>query len=308
MTNKVKLSDYLSKEELTHFSTANDLRAWGIFVTTWGMIAGAFAMAIIWPNPLTFLLAILILGGRQLGLGVINHDCAHYAFFSNKTVNDFVGHWLAGSAINTSVYAYRTYHLKHHKYAGTPDDPDKWMVKDYPITRERLKRKLMRDTHGPHRHSRYLEAAQSVFVQEEHAVVFVSRFAAGYVDGGGGALGIPSVVGGEPDGLSGDRPHTADWGTWRGGRPRQLRPARKHGHHVGLLVGTPVYRADFVNFHLEHHHFAAVPGYNLPKLHALLRSRGYYDGYDCIAKGYIDVLRRASSKPAEGAPNAAQAA
>ena len=86
MANKVKLSDYLSKEELTHFSTANDVRAWGMFFITWGMIAGAFAMAIVWPNPLTFLAAILILGGRQLGLGVINHDCAHHAFFSNNDV------------------------------------------------------------------------------------------------------------------------------------------------------------------------------------------------------------------------------
>ena len=48
-----------------------------------------------------------------------------------------------------------------------------------------------------------------------------------------------------------------------------------------------------VNYHLEHHHFAAVPGYNLPRLHRLLASRGYYRDHDCISHGYLDVLKRA---------------
>ena len=308
MTNKVKLSDYLSKEELTHFSAANDLRAWGIFFTTWGMIAGAFAMAIIWPNPLTFLLAILILGGRQLGLGVINHDCAHYAFFSNKKLNDFVGHWLSGSAINTSVHAYRAYHLKHHKYAGTPDDPDKWMVKDYPITRERLKRKLMRDITG-RTGIRDTWKQLKAFSFKKNTPWFTFHVL---------LLGTLTAVGAP-------WAYLLWWAANLTAYPTIVRIRQIGEHGVAINrdsldprenTGTTLVSwwermfigPNFVNFHLEHHHFAAVPGYNLPKLHALLKSRGYYEGYDCIAKGYIDVLRRASSKPAEGAPHAAQAA
>ena len=48
-----------------------------------------------------------------------------------------------------------------------------------------------------------------------------------------------------------------------------------------------------VNFHLEHHMFAAVPPYNLPRLHKLLDQRGYYAGYDCITDGYGAMLGKA---------------
>jgi fatty acid desaturase len=50
---------------------------------------------------------------------------------------------------------------------------------------------------------------------------------------------------------------------------------------------------NFVNYHLEHHEFATVPAYRLRKLHLTLRERGYHDGFDCISRGYINVLKRA---------------
>ncbi|MBU4568640.1 MAG: fatty acid desaturase, partial [Alphaproteobacteria bacterium] len=66
MANTMKLSDALSKDELTSLREKSDLRALASLVWTWGLIAGAFAIAIVWTNPLTILLGILILGGRQL--------------------------------------------------------------------------------------------------------------------------------------------------------------------------------------------------------------------------------------------------
>jgi hypothetical protein len=39
--------------------------------------------------------------------------------------------------------------------------------------------------------------------------------------------------------------------------------------------------------------FASIPPYRLKRLHTLLSSRGYYDGFDCISRGYGDVIRRA---------------
>ena len=144
----MKLSDALSKEEVQSLREKSDLRALATLSWNWGLIAAAFAMAIIWPNPLTIILGILILGGRQLGLGIINHDCAHHSFFRKPAVDEFVGHWLAGAPMNISLAAYRAYHLKHHKYAGTPDDPDIVFVKNYPISRESMTRKFMRDLTG----------------------------------------------------------------------------------------------------------------------------------------------------------------
>ncbi len=48
-----------------------------------------------------------------------------------------------------------------------------------------------------------------------------------------------------------------------------------------------------VNYHLEHHFMASVPPYNLRSLHELLVERGFYAGFDCVARGYGDVVRRA---------------
>ena len=148
MANTLKLQDVLTKDELRELSKPSDIKAVLILAGNLAMVVGAFALAIQWPNPLTILFAVLVLGGRQLGLGVINHDCAHHAFFSSKWMNEFVGHWIAGAPINTSVHAYRAYHLRHHQHAGTQEDPDRWMVKDYPLAPERLRRKLMRDVTG----------------------------------------------------------------------------------------------------------------------------------------------------------------
>ena len=46
------------------------------------------ALAIAWPNPLTIVLAVLVIAARQLGLGIIVHDCAHHALFEGRVLND----------------------------------------------------------------------------------------------------------------------------------------------------------------------------------------------------------------------------
>ena len=74
MSNTMKLSEALTKDELRELRKKSDLRALATLVWNWGLIIAAFAVAIIWPNPLTILAGILILGGRQLGWGIINHD------------------------------------------------------------------------------------------------------------------------------------------------------------------------------------------------------------------------------------------
>jgi fatty acid desaturase len=51
-----------------------------------------------------------------------------------------------------------------------------------------------------------------------------------------------------------------------------------------------------VNYHLEHHLLMTVPHYHLPRLHSLLHQRGALEGA-CIARGYAEVLRLASSRP-----------
>ncbi|MCA8899012.1 MAG: fatty acid desaturase family protein [Hyphomonas sp.] len=293
MANELKLSDALTKDELRDLRRKSDVRALASFVFTWGLIAGAFAMATIWPNPLTILAGIGILGGRQLALGVINHDCAHHAFFKSPKVDEFVGHYLVGAPMNISLPAYRAYHLKHHKYAGTPNDPDIVFVKDYPISKESMRRKFMRDFTGRTGVRDTLRKIRNFKLQRNwpwltfHILLLGTLTAAGapwaYLMWWAAELFVyPAIVRLRQIGEHG----TAKDRT-------QLDPRLNTGTTVAPLWQRVLIAPNDVNYHLEHHMFASIPPYNLPKLHRLLASRGYYDGFECISKDYFDVIRRA---------------
>ena len=77
-----RFTDFLSKDELAQLTRTSNAWGWWTLAVNWALIAGAFALAIAWPNPLTIVLAVLVIAGRQLGLGIIVHDCAHHALFS----------------------------------------------------------------------------------------------------------------------------------------------------------------------------------------------------------------------------------
>jgi fatty acid desaturase len=81
----------------------------------------------------------------------------------------------------------------------------------------------------------------------------------------------------------------------------QLDPRLNTGTTVAPFWQRVFIAPNDVNYHLEHHMFASIPPYRLKRLHQLLASRGYYDGFECISKDYFDVIRRAvrsDEKPA----------
>ena len=286
--------DYLSREEIAGYYEKSDLRA----LTTWliqiALFAGAFAMAILWPNPLTIILAVLLLGGRIQAFGVMTHDCAHGAFFKTPALNQLFGKWIIGGAAHTPLEAYRRYHLDHHRYAGTPDDPDKWMVKNYPVTKSSLKRKFVRDLTG-RTGFRDLMREIKTFRWESNGPTLVFHLVlAGTLT----ALGAPWA-------------YLLFWAARLFVYPaiHRLRQISEHGVvpdrdvldarlNTGTTIPNLVERLFIspcnVNYHLEHHIFAAVPPYRLPALHRTLVERGYYKDHDCIAHGFVDVLRRAT--------------
>ena len=294
MKHAPAIGDYITTGEVAALSTKSDARAAATLLFQAGLAVAAFAVAILWPNPLTILGAIVILGGRIQAFGIITHDCAHGAFFRTPKLNVFVGKWVSGAIAHVPLDLYRRYHLDHHKFAGTPDDPDKWMVKSYPVTRASLKRKLIRDVTGQTgfrdlvgevKRFKWAETGPSVLF---HALLFVALLAAG-----------------------------APWAylMWWAARifvyplTMRLRQISEHGvakdrdaMDARINTGTTIPRwwealllsPCNVNYHLEHHIFAGMPPYRLAKLHALLKERGYYRDHDCIAYGFGDVLRRAT--------------
>ena len=125
--------------------------AWyGIWLVAHGWIVSVAAIGLAaWSgNPLAWLLAIIIVGGRQLGFAILMHDAAHGALHPDRKINNFLGQWLTGAAVGSDLIAYRTYHLQHHKYTQQAEDPDLALSKPFPTTRASLMRKINRDLTG----------------------------------------------------------------------------------------------------------------------------------------------------------------
>jgi fatty acid desaturase len=293
LSNRIALSDVVSKQELRELVKTSDIKAIGIFLLNYAILAGAFAMAIVWPNPATILLGIALIAGRQLGIAIINHDCAHHAFFSRRRVNEIVGHWLCGGPLNTSLYGYRAYHLKHHQHAGTEKDPDIGLVRAYPVSRESLRRKLIRDITGQTgiRDTWYkirkFRLPRNLPWLSFHVVLLATLTLVGapwaYAMWWAAELFLYPLI-----------MRVRNIGEHGVATDRLSLEPRENTH---TTLASPLARLfiapNFVNYHCEHHHFAAVPPYNLPRLHRMLRDRGYYDGYDCVTQGYIPMLRKA---------------
>ena len=293
MAKDIKLSQILSKEELNQVRNKSNFRALSMLTINWLAIIGIFAIFIVWPSPLSFIICTVLLGGRQLGLGVLVHECAHSAFFKDQKVNDLAGHWLCGAVLNISVYEYRDYHLKHHRHAGTMQDPDSVFVDKYPVERASLNRKIFRDVTGQTGYRDTL-AKLSQFKWSQNYPWVISHLL---------MISALTLVG-------------APWAyaLWWAAEifvfPLlvRLRQIGEHGVASNRASRTPrlntgttlvswweriLIAPNYVNYHVEHHQFASVPCYHLPSLHQKLKQGGYFDDYDCIATGYRDVLRRA---------------
>ena len=141
-------TEYISKDEVRRLAERSDL--WGMWLTlhVWGVIIGAMAMFIYLPNPLTYILAFLLIGSRQHGMSILVHEGAHGILFKNKTLNEFVSKYILAAPYGGDMLSYRKYHLQHHKYAQSELDPDLPLSNKFPVSKASLSRKLFRDITG----------------------------------------------------------------------------------------------------------------------------------------------------------------
>jgi fatty acid desaturase len=139
---RVKPEDFFSPEEWQNLSARSHWMGLLLVAHCWGVIGAAMTIGVLWP--ITIPLAVMLIGNRQLGLFILMHDAAHGALHANRRVNDFVGKWFCG----TDLQAYRAYHLQHHRFVQQTDDPDLILSAPFPISRDSLKRKMIRDLTG----------------------------------------------------------------------------------------------------------------------------------------------------------------
>ncbi|WP_300532862.1 fatty acid desaturase family protein [uncultured Mameliella sp.] len=306
---------FLTTEEIRSLSARSDLWGVALLAHCWSLILGALALFLWWPNVLTFLLALMVIGSRQLGLAILMHEAAHNALFKSRRLNAFAGVWLCGAPILADLASYRHYHLMHHRHTQTEKDPDLRLSKPFPTTRASLRRKLIRDITGQtgikQRAAQVMFALRLVgetegvssqdLAQAFHGPVLTRALVANAV-----LFAVFWALGG--------------WWLWFAlwllplltwfQMVLRIRNIAEHGavdfsedplRNTRTTLAGPLERLFlapyWVNYHLEHHLVMHVPAHNLSRLHAMLRDKGV-TGRMMLADGYAQVLRDASARTA----------
>jgi fatty acid desaturase len=297
-----------TREELAAVRARSDVKGLLCIAHAWAVIAGSMALYAWWPNPLTFVVAVVLIGSRQLGLAILMHDGAHGVLVRTKAWNDPVSQWLAAFPVFSDTVRYRHYHLVHHRNTQQPDDPDIGLSAPFPITRASFMRKMLRDITG-----------QTGFKQRRAQIraslgnpgePFAEQFRTfrhrlgGPVAANLVLLAILTAFG---------KPHyyLMFWLlpllTWQ----QVITRIRNIAEHAMMPDNNDMFRNArttyaswleralvapyWVNYHVDHHLLMYVPCYNLPKLHAMLLAKGYGPKME-IKPNYFSVLKLATSK------------
>ncbi len=290
-----KIGEYLAPEQVRRLRGKSDAVGALLVLHAWGLIFVSMALFLWWPNPFTFLLAVMVIGCRQLGLAILMHDAAHGLLFANRRLNDWVGAWLCAFPVFTSLTLYRPYHLSHHRHTQQPQDPDLGLSAPFPISRKSLWRKIVRDLTGQTAFQRRREQfTRGVAVREgliTNAVLWGLLAAAGY-------WWLYPVL------------WLLPLATWYQlvSRVRNIAEHAVVPDNDDPLRNTRTTYASFlerlfiapywVNYHLEHHLFLFVPCWRLPEAHRALLAGGHGERME-IKPGYLSVLRAATSRPAD---------
>lgn len=306
----------LKRDELNLFLNKSNWQAAYTIFLNWAIVGLSFVMVAWWPNPFTVILALVLIGGRQLGFGVLMHDCAHNAMFKSDKLNHWVGQWLCAAPILANIDTYWKIHARHHRLVGQADDPDLTNYQAYPVTRASLRRKMLRDltgqtgvkillgTFGRGRDLFSLGKEQVAEIDNETDITVTQHLLRPFI-----VNAILLVV------------------LWLSGYPwlyvlwvvsylttymlfARLRQVAEHGAVPELSSSDPLKNTrttqarwwerltlapNHVNYHLEHHLYASVPPYRLASLHQYLKAKGYYKEIE-FPKGYLQVMRQVTAE------------
>src|SRR5262249_19009381 len=90
-----EIPNLLTKEEIRDFSRIDSLKFTAAAVLEVSLIVAAVLISETWFNPLTYILAVIVIGSRIHALGALMHDTVHYRAYHRRLLNDVVGEILA---------------------------------------------------------------------------------------------------------------------------------------------------------------------------------------------------------------------
>lgn len=318
---KHKAVEFLSREQIREFTTPSTAQGLWVVLKTWLVIAAAFALVAWQTNPITILLAVVVLGSRQLSLAIIMHEGAHKTLVSPRWLNEFLGQWFGAAAIAQDMHLYRVHHMKHHGRTGHDDDPDLRLAAGFPVTKASMRRKIFRDLNG-----------STGIKNLVGSVMMAARLWVYNVSGERPPRFQPqrSVAQKTKDAIVGLTPTVISnaamllllsqlasaWLYWLWLAaylffyPLVLR-VRSIAEHAmttdpddalnnsrttyGRWWERQLFAPLNVNYHLEHHMLPTAPFYQLPHMHAALKAAGAFKQTAAVEKTYADVMRAAAS-------------
>lgn len=315
---KVSASPYLTREERKMLLQKNDWLAAFQITLHWVWIILAFALPYFWTNIFSILISLFILGGKQLACAILMHDTSHRAVFKNNKVNDFVGQWLGAFPIFQDMLQYRPYHQSHHFHNGLEEDPDLLLTRGYPTSRQSMFRNFFRDLSGQTglksfaglimMNLGYLEynlgknlvsISQKNRSWKDFFLTFFKQLGKPILANlmlfltlwnlASGWLYLLWVV--------------AYFTTFQFSlRVRSMAEHSMVEDTTNPYLNTRTTYANFferllfapyhVNFHAEHHMLMGVPSYHLPKMHRIIKAKGFYKKA-VLEKNYWQVIQLA---------------
>lgn len=301
--------DVSSRLDAGIVKSLSQLRPWRSLLQValeWGYIIFAIAAAEyvwdssenIWLFLPAYLLSIVWIATRQHAMGVLLHEAVHTRLACSKMINDFIGEWLLAWPLQISLWGYRRQHFLHHRAVGEDDDPD--------CSRMR----------GVEKYTFPMSPRQIYFIIVKYILGFYSLY--------DGREAMEHLVAGIPKRLQATRialyaamiALSIYFDFWLGLILYWIIPSstflflfmyiRLVGEHGALKAKGDIFEVtrhvdptwlerwliapNHVNYHLDHHLYASIPFYNLPKLHDALLDNEVYRRRATITRGYFRGL------------------
>jgi fatty acid desaturase len=312
-----KLREFLSADEVKAIMLKSDQRAALEVITMWLWIIFALALVGFFPNVFTIIIALFILGGKQLACAILLHDCSHDSMFTSRRANHIIGNWFGAYPILQNMEQYRPYHREHHIYTGLDNDPDMSLTKGYPTTAISMMRKIGRDLVG----ATGVKAQAGIIAMHIGVIKYnlggvVERirekknWKQAIISGAKNLLG-PLTANLIMFGILWLTGHPWLYLLWIGAmfttynfslRVRSMaehsmledktNPQKNTRTTYANFVEKMLFAPFHVNYHAEHHLCMGAPSYNLPKMHDILLAKGFYKN-GVLEQNYWSIVKLA---------------
>src|SRR5215470_13334923 len=115
VSHRIAARKLVAAEELAQLREPIEWKGIALIAHAWAVILASIALVAAVPNPLTYLLAVMLIGSRQLGLAILMHEGAHRCLSRNESRNMALSQWLCAYPVFADTVAYRRYHLSDHE-------------------------------------------------------------------------------------------------------------------------------------------------------------------------------------------------